>query len=1139
MRKILTNFRGGEVSDRVAGRMDSADYDQTCRTLENFLLHPSGGADFRPGTYYCGVSAATSSVPVRLVPFVRSKTEAYILEIVWESDADQYIRVWHNGELVQSGGSALKIPLPWSQTGWTLDLSKLRYIQTEDAIYFAHPDTQLLKIRFTAQDSWSVTTANFSLFLGVAHDTSPYTSIYSYNSDVFEKKLNPGTLPGGIGNGCVFSADGVYYAVVHTGAPYVTIYKRNEDTFTKLTNPASLPTGTGHGCAFSSDGVYFAVAHDTSRYITIYKRTGDSFIKLDDPGTLPTGTGLGCAFSSDGVYLAVSTLTAPYITIYKRSGDTFTKLDDPAALPAGPGYGVSFSSDNVYLAIAVSGSAPYIAIYKRNVDRFTKLADPGALPAGNAYGCSFSPNGVYLSLVHTTSPYVTIYKRTGDIFTKLANPAALPTGTGSGCSFSADSVYLAVVHTTAPFVTIYKRVADTFTKLADPETTPTGNGNGCAFSMDGWAGIPWGTQYPAALIFHEQRLTVARGRTVWASRVGYPQDFSQDAADTSYGYEYPFAANQLEDILWMLSKNHNIILGSGMGEWLMTGGDAPLTSANVYVDRVSAHGSANIAAIMANESILFVQDGSQRLREFLYSQERGGYISPDLSRWADHIGRKNFVEMAWQRSPASLLWMVRENGELAALTLDRNYGIQAWHRHPTDGTVESVAVIPGANEDIVYMAVKRSLDDINLLDHADCESTDAPHITGDGASTSNCTFERSNEQAYKGTYSYKLTKTIAAGTMGYARLCDNENTDDMHELVAGKKYQLTAWIYVPSSGGPLVNEVRIYLQYYNSGAWAGEKVTAVSTDVWEQLNTGEIVIPATATGVRLYIYSLSSASQNEYFYVDNVKLTQVNPGGNPKKYIEYLKPIDWGDDEEDCFLVDSGLTIDYSAKQDPMTAATQAEPVVVHSGEPGLVTFFLDGDIVRITGVVGMTELNGNCYIVKNPFEDSYELYELDGITPVDGTLFESYISGGLCEYVVKTLDDLDHLEGETVAVYADGVELGDEEVYVGSITIDEYASKIHVGLPYTGKLRPQRLGQFMKSKIQETVLMLYKTRGGKIGSNEDNLNAIQHADDELLTGTVDARIQGTFSREGDLIIVQDQPLPMTVLAIAADLEAN
>ena len=41
-----------------------------------------------------------------------------------------------------------------------------------------------------------------------------------------------------------FSSDDTYMAVAHQNSPFITIYKRSGDTFTKLADPATLPTGT-------------------------------------------------------------------------------------------------------------------------------------------------------------------------------------------------------------------------------------------------------------------------------------------------------------------------------------------------------------------------------------------------------------------------------------------------------------------------------------------------------------------------------------------------------------------------------------------------------------------------------------------------------------------------------------------------------------------------------------------------------------------------------------------------------------------------------------------------------------------------------------------------------------------------------
>lgn len=162
----------------------------------------------------------------------------------------------------------------------------------------------------------------------------------------------------------------------------------------------------------------------------------------------------------------------------------------------------------------------------------------------------------------------------------------------------------------------------------------------------------------------------------------------------------------------------------------------------------------------------------------------------------------------------------------------------------------------------------------DLLDHGDCESTDAPHIIGDGASVVNCTFARSNEQAHAGTYSYKLIKTSAAGaTHANARLTDSCSTTDLHELVAGKIYKFSSYVYLPTASGAPVSEIHLIIGYYDSGAWTyNQEICSPVLDAWSYIETAEITIPATATAIIIYFQLYKTAAINEYFYVDDIHL---------------------------------------------------------------------------------------------------------------------------------------------------------------------------------------------------------------------------------------------------------------------------
>jgi len=79
-----------------------------------------------------------------------------------------------------------------------------------------------------------------------------------------------------------------------------------------------------------------------------------------------------------------------------------------------------------------------------------------------------------------------------------------------------------------------------------------------------------------------------------------------------------------------------------------------------------------------------------------------------------------------------------------------------------------------------------------------------------------------------------------------------------------------------------------------------------------------------------------------------------------------------------------------------VTGATQASPVVVTAVAHG----FTDADEVKITSVLGMTELNGNTYKIANKADDTFELTDPDDDTDIDGTDYTAYTSGGFARKI-------------------------------------------------------------------------------------------------------------------------------------------
>ena len=79
----------------------------------------------------------------------------------------------------------------------------------------------------------------------------------------------------------------------------------------------------------------------------------------------------------------------------------------------------------------------------------------------------------------------------------------------------------------------------------------------------------------------------------------------------------------------------------------------------------------------------------------------------------------------------------------------------------------------------------------------------------------------------------------------------------------------------------------------------------------------------------------------------------------------------------------------------PITGVTKASTAVVTLA--GTRTFFRDAESMTISGVVGMTQLNGNTYYVKPVTATTVELYtDAARTTPVNSSAFGTYESGGV-----------------------------------------------------------------------------------------------------------------------------------------------
>ena len=147
------------------------------------------------------------------------------------------------------------------------------------------------------------------------------------------------------------------------------------------------------------------------------------------------------------------------------------------------------------------------------------------------------------------------------------------------------------------------------------------------------------------------------------------------------------------------------------------------------------------------------------------------------------------------------------------------------------------------------------------------------------------------------------------------------------------------------------------------------------------------------------------------------------------------------------------------------------------------------------------------------------------------------------------TLSGLSHLEGQVVSILADGATHADKTVSSGSVSLDRSVTSAVVGLKYDSVLQTMRVeggaaqgtSQGKVKRISKVVLRLFETVGAKVGPSLTELETVPFRTTSsplgqpvstLLAGDKTIEFRGDFDSDGFIFVKQDQPLPLTVLAI-------
>lgn len=231
-----------------------------------------------------------------------------------------------------------------------------------------------------------------------------------------------------------------------------------------------------------------------------------------------------------------------------------------------------------------------------------------------------------------------------------------------------------------------------------------------------WAEGSWSTYrgFPRVARFFQDRLcfasTDSEPQTIWMTVTSNYYSFIRHSTllDTD-GITINLPSRQLNAINGLMAFKKLLAFTSASVWSIGPIATSALTPSSINTDIEEYSGSANINQVVIGSEGLFSDAGGEIIKNIGYQLSSDGYQGDEANILSKHLFEGHtIVKMAYQRNPNSIMWCVRNDGILLALTYMRNQNVVGWTRHDTNGTVKSISVIPYNGYDELWLVVQRT-----------------------------------------------------------------------------------------------------------------------------------------------------------------------------------------------------------------------------------------------------------------------------------------------------------------------------------------------------------------------------------------------------------------------------------------------
>jgi hypothetical protein len=223
-----------------------------------------------------------------------------------------------------------------------------------------------------------------------------------------------------------------------------------------------------------------------------------------------------------------------------------------------------------------------------------------------------------------------------------------------------------------------------------------------------------GRGYPKLCTFYQDRFVVAatdsKPNFIWFSRTGDYPNFGVEKVEGTItddsAITLPVINRKMCEIRHLVPANDLIILTSG-NEWIVRG-DKTITPTNCNLKTQTQRGALSCEPQFIGNRCVFVQERGGTVRDMGYSYESDNYTGQDLTLFVKTLVKGHVaITSAYAQDPDSIIYYVRDDGQLNCLTYIPEQKVYGWSHFVTNGKYRYVENVAEGDQDTIYFIVDR------------------------------------------------------------------------------------------------------------------------------------------------------------------------------------------------------------------------------------------------------------------------------------------------------------------------------------------------------------------------------------------------------------------------------------------------